>query len=176
MLQLLEFGMRGMCWETWRTGADCEYSSFTDCGRDRRGEQILDWGNRSVSDISLCETGQLIQFCVGWVMCLSEYSSMLVHACFQLSLSCLTSHEHKRSTLTQVSSQVSNHFARLSSSWCRCVETPLSSIVSQSKENLHNIETRRWSSEFKSWMCWCPKKRDRMNLHMLGEGERVMWE
>ena len=26
----------------WRTGADREYSSFTDCGRDRRGEQILD--------------------------------------------------------------------------------------------------------------------------------------
>ena len=22
MLQLLEFGMRGMCWETWTTGAD----------------------------------------------------------------------------------------------------------------------------------------------------------
>ena len=21
-LQLLEFGMRGMCWETWTTGAD----------------------------------------------------------------------------------------------------------------------------------------------------------
>ena len=42
MLQLLEFGMRGTCWETWRTGADCEYSSFADCGRDRRGEQILD--------------------------------------------------------------------------------------------------------------------------------------
>ena len=42
MLQLLEFGMRGICWETWRTGADREYSSFTDCGRDRRGEQILD--------------------------------------------------------------------------------------------------------------------------------------
>ena len=42
MLQLLEFGMRGICWETWRTGADREYSSITDCGRDRRGEQILD--------------------------------------------------------------------------------------------------------------------------------------
>ena len=42
MLQLLEFGMRGICWETWRTGADREYSSFTDCGRDRRGEQVLD--------------------------------------------------------------------------------------------------------------------------------------
>ena len=38
MLQLLEFGMRGICWETWRTGADREYSSFTDCGRNRRGE------------------------------------------------------------------------------------------------------------------------------------------
>ena len=42
MLQFLEFGMRGICWETWRTGADREYSSFTDCGRDRRGGQILD--------------------------------------------------------------------------------------------------------------------------------------
>ena len=42
MLQLLEFGMRGMCWETWTTGADRSYSSSTDCGRDRRGEQILD--------------------------------------------------------------------------------------------------------------------------------------
>ena len=42
MLQLLEFCMRGICWEIWRTGADREYSSFTDCGRDRRGEQILD--------------------------------------------------------------------------------------------------------------------------------------
>ena len=41
-----------------------------------------------------------------------------------------------KSTLTQVPSQVSNHFAHLSSSSCRCVETPLSSIVSQSKHNL----------------------------------------
>ena len=41
-LQLLEFGMRAICWETWRTGADREYSSFTDCGRDRRGEHIFD--------------------------------------------------------------------------------------------------------------------------------------
>ena len=24
MLQLLEFGMRGICWETWRTAADRE--------------------------------------------------------------------------------------------------------------------------------------------------------
>ena len=53
MLQLLEFAMD---WETWRTGADREYSSYsdcardprveysssTDCGRDRRGEQIID--------------------------------------------------------------------------------------------------------------------------------------
>ena len=42
MLQLLEFSMRGICWETWRTGADREYSISTDCGRDRRYEQILD--------------------------------------------------------------------------------------------------------------------------------------
>ena len=35
MLQLLEFGMD---WEIWRTGADREYSSYSDCGRDRRGE------------------------------------------------------------------------------------------------------------------------------------------
>ena len=39
MLQLVEFGMD---WEVWRTVADREYSSSTDCGRDRRGEQILD--------------------------------------------------------------------------------------------------------------------------------------
>ena len=39
MLQLLEFGMD---WETWRTGADREYSSYTDCERDRRSEQIID--------------------------------------------------------------------------------------------------------------------------------------
>ena len=39
MLQLLEFGMD---LEIWRTGADHEYSSYTDCGRDRRGEQIFD--------------------------------------------------------------------------------------------------------------------------------------
>ena len=39
MLQLLEFGMD---LETWRTGADREYSSYTDCGRDRRGEQTPD--------------------------------------------------------------------------------------------------------------------------------------
>ena len=49
---------------------------------------------------------------------------MHMHACFQLSLGCLTSHEHRRSTLTQVPSQVS---------LCRCVEPPLSSIVSQRK-------------------------------------------
>ena len=42
MLQLLEFGKRGMSWETWRTGAEREYSSFTDYGRVCRGEQILD--------------------------------------------------------------------------------------------------------------------------------------
>ena len=35
MLQLLEFGMD---WETWRTGADREYSSYSDCGRDHRVE------------------------------------------------------------------------------------------------------------------------------------------
>ena len=64
---------------------------------------------------------------------------MLMHACYQLSLSCLTSHEHRRSTLTEVPSQVSNHFAWLSSSWCRRVETPLSSIVSQSKQNLRMV-------------------------------------
>ena len=39
MLQLVEFGMD---WEIWRTGADREYSSYSDCGRNRRGEQILD--------------------------------------------------------------------------------------------------------------------------------------
>ena len=74
MLRLLEFGMRGKCWETWRTGTNREYSSFTDCGRDRRSEQILVCveqypepllrGNRSVSGMSLCETSQLIQICV----------------------------------------------------------------------------------------------------------------
>ena len=47
-----------------------------------------------------------------------------------------------KSTLTQVPSQVSNHFAHLFSSSCRCVETPLSSIVSQSKQNLRNHEFR----------------------------------
>ena len=81
MLQLVEFGMD---WEMWRTGADrehssysdCErdhrgeYSSSTECGRDRRGKQILDCveeypefllcGHQSVSWMSLCETGQLI--------------------------------------------------------------------------------------------------------------------
>ena len=48
-----------------------------------------------------------------------------------------------RSTLTEVPSQVSNHFAHLSSSSCRCVETPLSSIVSQSKHNLRNNARKR---------------------------------
>ena len=149
MLQLLEFGICVVCvGKLGELEQIVNIFSFTDCGRDRRGEQILDcveqypelllWGNRSVSGMSLCETGQLIQFCVDWVMCLSEYSSMHMHACFQLSLSCLTSHEHRRSTLTQVPSQVSNHFALLSSSWCRCVETPLSSTVSQSMQNLCN--------------------------------------
>ena len=41
-------------------------------------------GKRSVSGMSLYETGQLIQICVDRVMCLSEHSSMHVHACFQL--------------------------------------------------------------------------------------------
>ena len=59
-----------------------EYSSTTECGRDRRGEQILEWvmeysesllwGNQSVSRMSLCETGQLIRFCVDRVLCLSR--------------------------------------------------------------------------------------------------------
>ena len=35
MLQLVEFGMD---WEIWRTGADREYSSHLDCGRDHRVE------------------------------------------------------------------------------------------------------------------------------------------
>ena len=30
---LLEFGKD---WEIWRTGADREYSSYSDCGRDHR--------------------------------------------------------------------------------------------------------------------------------------------
>ena len=57
-------GMRGRCSETRRT--DREYSSFTDCGRDRRGKQILDCLEQypDVSGMSLCETGELIQFCV----------------------------------------------------------------------------------------------------------------
>ena len=40
MLQLLEFGMD---WETWRTGADREYSSYSDCGRDHRVEYSSCW-------------------------------------------------------------------------------------------------------------------------------------
>ena len=46
-------------------------------------------------------------------------------------------------------SQVSNHFAHLSSSSCRCVETPLSSIVSQRKQNLRNygvLACKTWLS------------------------------
>ena len=66
--------------------------------------------------MSVHETGQVIQIRVDRVMCLSEHRSIYVYACFQLSLRCLTSHEHRRSTLTEVPSQVSNHFARLSSS------------------------------------------------------------
>ena len=84
MLQLLEFGMD---WEMRRTGADREHSSYSVCGRDLRVEhsssQIveeitevskssIEW--RSIPNIyfegikvflgmSLCETGQLIQFC-----------------------------------------------------------------------------------------------------------------
>ena len=50
--------------------------------------------------MSLYDTGQLIRICVDRVMCLSEHSSIHVHACFQLSLSCLICHEHRRSTLT----------------------------------------------------------------------------
>ena len=37
MLQLLEFGMD---LEIWRTGADREYSSYSDCGRDHRSLNI----------------------------------------------------------------------------------------------------------------------------------------
>ena len=33
MLQLVKFGID---WKDWKTGADREYSSYTDCGRDRR--------------------------------------------------------------------------------------------------------------------------------------------
>ena len=47
-------------------------------------------GNRSVSGISLYETGHSIQICVDRVMCLSEHSSMHMHACFQLVLVFLT--------------------------------------------------------------------------------------
>ena len=43
-------------------------------------------GNRGVSGMSLYETGHSIQTCVVRVMCLSEHSSMRMHACFQLFL------------------------------------------------------------------------------------------
>ena len=69
---------------------------------------------------------------------------MHMHACFQLFLVVLTSPAHKQSTLTQVPSQVSNHFAHLPSSSCRCVETPLSSIVSQRKRKFAQL----WERQF----------------------------
>ena len=40
-------------------------------------------GNRGVSGMSLYETGHSIQVCEDRVMCLSEHSSMHMHACFQ---------------------------------------------------------------------------------------------
>ena len=43
-------------------------------------------GNRSVSGMSLYETGHAIQICVVRVMCLSDHSSVYMHACFQLFL------------------------------------------------------------------------------------------
>ena len=46
MLQLLEFGMD---WETWRTGADREYSSYSDCGRDQVSKSSIEW--RSVPNL-----------------------------------------------------------------------------------------------------------------------------
>ena len=153
--------------EMWRTGADRKYSSYTDCGRDhrgeyfsstecgrdRRGEQILEWvveysesllwGNQSVFWMSLCETGPVDQ-----ILC--RMSDVLVKStdrctctlCFQFLLvvhSCSDfSHEHWRST-SQVPSHVSNHFAHLSSSSCRCFEPPLSSIVSQRKRKFAQL-------------------------------------
>ena len=42
ILQLLDLVCVVYFGKSWRTGADREYSSSTDCGRDRRGEQILD--------------------------------------------------------------------------------------------------------------------------------------
>ena len=43
-------------------------------------------GNRGVSSMSLYETGHSIQTCEVKVMCLSEHSSMRMHARFQLFL------------------------------------------------------------------------------------------
>ena len=65
-LQLLESGMRGKCWETWRTGADHENSSYTDCGRDHRGE------NSSSTDCGRDRRGEQILDCV------EEYSEPLL--------------------------------------------------------------------------------------------------
>ena len=103
MLPLLVLVVYALC--TWKPEADRWYSHST------------------VSGMNLYETGHSIQICVDRVMCLSEHSSTHVHACVRLFQVWL--HEHRRSTLTQVPSQVSNHFAQVSSSWCRCVETPL---------------------------------------------------
>ena len=63
MLQLLYL----VCvWENWSTGADSEYSSFTDCGRDRRGE------NSSSTDCGRDRRGEQILDCV------EEYSDPLL--------------------------------------------------------------------------------------------------
>ena len=49
MLQLLYL----VCvWETWRTKADREYSSFTDCGRDRRVKNPVPQIVKEIAEVS----------------------------------------------------------------------------------------------------------------------------
>ena len=59
-----------------------EVDRFLHCAKQHLEPQL--WGNRGVSGMSLYETGHSIQTCVVWVMCLSEHSSLRMHACFQL--------------------------------------------------------------------------------------------
>ena len=65
MFQLLEFGMDS---EIWRIAADSEHSSYSNCGRDHRGEQIISWVER-IPNLSFEE----IKVFRGW-LCVKQAS------------------------------------------------------------------------------------------------------
>ena len=158
--------------EMWRTGADrehssyshCgrdhrfEYSSSTDCERDRRGEQILDcvkehpesllWGNQSVSWMSLCETNKpvdpiscrlsdvLVKSTDLWTCTLCFQFLLVVHSCSDFSWTLTI---HISSAISCLKSLCTFDLIIVSLCWTSAVVDR----VTNAKENVRN----EWSGQ-----------------------------